>query len=246
MGALAACHVHSKWSYDGSWLLEDLVSTFSRRGYRVLLMTEHDRGFSDVRLEKYRAACRQVSTDRMLVVPGIEYSDAANCVHVLVWGPVPFLGENRATGDMLDAARRAGGAAVLAHPTRRKAWEHYDRAWTDKLVGIEVWNRKSDGWTTSATAPALLQTGRLMPFVGLDFHTQRQSFPLAMALDVEGPLTEASVLECLHARRCQPRAFGLPLESRWLRQSLPVLRTMEIGRRAAARWSRQLTGGARR
>jgi len=122
MEVLAACHVHSKWSYDASWSLEALSDRFSRRGSRILMMTEHDRGFSASRLEQYRAACAQASSDKILVVPGIEYSDATNRTHVLVWGNIPFLGEGLPTGEMLEAARAANGLAVLAHPSRQDAW----------------------------------------------------------------------------------------------------------------------------
>ena len=41
----AAVHVHSEWSYDGSWPLTRIATAFSRRGYRAVLMAEHDRGF---------------------------------------------------------------------------------------------------------------------------------------------------------------------------------------------------------
>ena len=89
----AACHVHSDWSYDGKWALPALADEFARRGYRILFMTEHDRGFTEDRRREHRAACAKASSGRILVVPGIEYSDAANIVHVLVWGDVPFLGK---------------------------------------------------------------------------------------------------------------------------------------------------------
>src|SRR5271169_2808950 len=105
MEVLAACHVHSKWSYDGSWSLEALSAKFSRRGCRILMMTEHDRGFTAARLNQYRVACADVSSERILVVPGIEYSDAANRIHVLVWGHVPFLGEGLPTSEMLERVK---------------------------------------------------------------------------------------------------------------------------------------------
>src|SRR5258708_38741116 len=107
MKVLAACHVHSAWSYDGSWSLQDLSAKFSRHGCRVLMMTEHDRGFSASRLAEYREACAQASSDRLLVVPGIEYSDPTNRIHVLVWGKIPFLGEGLPTGEMLDSVQAA-------------------------------------------------------------------------------------------------------------------------------------------
>ena len=234
MEVFAACHVHSTWSYDGSWSLGALSAKFSRRGCRVLMMTEHDRGFTAERLAQFREACALASSSKILVVPGIEYSDAANRVHVLVWGPVPFLGEGLATGRMLEAVQDAGGLAVLAHPTRREAWNSFDSSWAGRLLGIEAWNRKYDGWAPSRTAPALLQQAGAIPFVGLDFHTQRQSFPLSMALNMEENVSEENVLQCLRARRCYARAFGLPLSENLVRRALPVLGLAEQSRRMAA------------
>lgn len=239
MEVLATCHVHSTWSYDGSWSLAALSDKFRRRGCRVLMMTEHDQGFTVGRLEEYRQACAQASSDEILVVPGIEYSDADNRVHVLTWGRVPFLGEDLPTSEMLEGVGAAGGIAVLAHPSRKNAWQAFVPEWIDRLLGIEVWNRKYDGWAPSDTAPALLLKAEVLSFVGLDFHTQRQSFPLSMALNIDGEITEDAVLDCLRARRCAARAFGAPLTRDLLRRALPVMRAAERSRRTAAHIARK-------
>lgn len=245
MDILAACHVHSVWSYDGSWELGDLSRSFSDRGYRILMMTEHDRGFTEVRLNEYRNACAKASSDKILVVPGIEYSDSANRVHVLVWGSIPFLGEGLPTGEMLARSRAAGGVAVLAHPTRREAWKSFEPSWTQGLLGIEVWNRKYDGWAPSKNAKELLNTTGAIPFVGLDFHTERQFFPLGMALDVPGVVSEAAVLDAVKARRCSARAFKLPVSESVVRTAMPVLRMAERGRRLGASLVRRAKGSKR-
>jgi len=239
MEVLAVCHVHSVWSYDGSGSLEDLSAKFNRQGCRVLMMTEHDRGFTPARLEVYRQACAQASSDKILVVPGIEYSDAANRVHVLVWGNVPFLGENLPTGEMLASVKAADGVAVLAHPSRKRAWESFEPHWADGLLGIEAWNRKYDGWAPSEASPALLESSGAVPFVGLDFHTERQSFPLAMALDISPKVTEEAVLDCLQSRRCSPRVFGASLGQGLVRKALPALKIAEQSRRKVASIARR-------
>src|SRR5687767_13151947 len=113
----AACHIHSNWSYDGKWTLPELAGEFSQRGYRVLMVTDHDKGFTESRRIEHREACAQASSDNILLVPGIEYSDAQNVVHILVWGPVPFLGEGLPTLELLKAVKAAGGLAVMAHPS---------------------------------------------------------------------------------------------------------------------------------
>jgi predicted metal-dependent phosphoesterase TrpH len=233
MEVLAACHLHSLWSYDGSWTLDALRASLRGRGCRVLLMTEHDRGFTADRFREYRDACAQTSTEDTLLVPGIEYSDSANRVHVLVWG-APFIGEGLPTSEMLEAVRSANGLAVLAHPSRKDAWSCFESYWAERLLGIEIWNRKYDGWAPSTTAPALLEKADVVPFVGLDFHTQRQFFPLAMALDLQNGLTEDRVLECMRSRRCSARAFGVPLGEGWVDKALPAFGLVETGRKAAA------------
>src|SRR5260221_3184449 len=238
MDYLATCHVHSTWSYDGSWSLEALSEKFRDRGCRVLMMTEHDRGFTAQRLLEYRESCAHASSDEILVVPGIEYSDAANRVHVLVWGPVPFLGEALPTTDMLARVQAAGGVAVLEKPLRREVWKSLESAWAPRLLGIETWNRKYDGWAPSRTAPALLKATGAIPFVGLDFHAQRQSFPLTMMLEMEGAISEQKVVDCLRARRCQPQVFGQPMVGRRIELASPVLAFAENGRRALATMAR--------
>ena len=237
----AACHIHSEWSYDGKWSLPKLAAEFGRRGYRVLLMTEHDRGFTQARLLEYREACAQASSETVLIVPGIEYSDADNVVHILVWGSIPFLGEALPTVELLDKVKATGGFAVLAHPSRKEAWKSFDPRWASNLLGIEIWNRKTDGWAPSQTAARLIQGTSLLPFVGMDFHTQRQFFPLATELEIQSPITETSVLECLKSRRCRAIPLSMSLE-----ESLPQgwrrsgLQAAEYGRRAAALTFRKL------
>jgi hypothetical protein len=241
MSVLAVSHVHSSWSYDGSWRLEDLAAAFKGRGYSVMMTTEHDRGFSADRLAEYRAECARCSTSRLFVLPGVEYSDAENRVHVLVWGPVPFLGDGLPTGEMLEAVAHFGGVAVLAHPERRDVWESFKPEWQQRLLGIEVWNRKYDGWAPSARGAALVRRAGRIPFVGLDFHTQRQFFPLAMKLGVDGPITEDAVMAALRAGRCAATAFSMPLSGDRFERRLPYFRIAERGRRQLSQMKRRST-----
>lgn len=235
-----ACHIHSEWSYDGKWSLLNLAEAFGRRGYRVLLMTEHDRGFTDARLLDYCNACAQASTDTVLIVPGIEYSDAENVVHILVWGVPSFLGEGLPTEELLRRVAAADGIAVFAHPSRKDAWKKFSPQWAPHLLGVEFWNRKTDGLAPSRTAPSLLQSSSLIPFVGMDFHTKRQFFPLATEIKMEAPITEAAVFRGLKSKSVRATAFNRPLEdfapNGWRRSSL---RTAEWGRRVGAQLFRR-------
>jgi len=207
-----AAHVHSEWSYDAKWPLARLAAAFSRRRYRVLLMTEHQNGFSEARWREYRAACRSASNDKILLVPGIEYNDPSNTIHILVWGDLGFWAEEVAVPGLLGYVAQDGGAAVFAHPSRRAAWRHFQDDWEKSLVGIELWNRKTDGWAPSPEAAQLLSRTGAMPFVGLDFHDFRQFFPLSCMLDVEPPVCEASVISCLRQKRFRSRFVWMPAE----------------------------------
>ena len=245
MEVVAICHVHSTWSYDGSWPLEQLAAEFIGRGARVLMMTEHDRGFSERRLTEYREACLRASSERLCVIPGIEYSDAENRVHVLTWGRVPFLGEGLATDVVLEGVRRNAGVAVLAHPKRRDAWLRVQDGWRERLNGIEMWNRKYDGWAPAAEAPELIKQTGCLPFVGLDFHTRRQMFPLTMLFDVQGPIDEDNVIRSIRERHCTPAAFGAPLTAARIERKLAVLRIAERWRSSIASAKRKLQGSTK-
>jgi hypothetical protein len=235
----AVAHVHSTWSYDGMWQLGDLARAFARRGFKVVLTAEHDVGFDDRRWRDYRSACADLSGPEMLVVPGIEYSDADNQTHVMVWGELPFLGEGADTLSVLQRVRELAGVAVLAHPWRRDVWATINPAWLPLLDGVEFWNRKYDGWAPNRrTKDALEQVPRAIPFVGLDFHTARQFFPLAMRIDVEGDIGERTVLNALRAGRCRADALGLPALR--LVGGVPgrVARGAEVARGRLASWQR--------
>jgi hypothetical protein len=240
-------HVHSDWSYDGSWPLERLAQAFTKRGYRAILMAEHDRGFDEAKWSAYREACAAASTDEILFVPGIEYSDADNTVHVPVWGPVPFLGENLETASMLRAAHEAGGIAVFAHPRRKQAYTRFDPSWFRYLTGIELWNRRYDGYAPNRDVAVLLRSRpELLPFATLDFHTTRHFHPLAMMLGTDGEVSEEAILGAIAARRARPEAFGLPAEAFARAPVWPVAWGADRTRRAGLKVVRRTLAAARR
>lgn len=204
-----APHIHSDWSYDGSWPLGKLTGLFRRIGYAGLLMAEHDRTFDEDRWVAYRKQCTKYSSDLFVLVPGIEYSDPDNIVHIVVWGSERFLGKGLDPAELLRRVDEENACAVLAHPGRRGAAGRLRHTDLRNLLGIELWNRKYDRFEPNGVAAALLaHNSGVLPFVGLDFHTARQLFALSLAITVDGPLVPAAVFEALRARRCQPYAFG--------------------------------------
>jgi hypothetical protein len=230
----AVCHVHSEWSFDGKWSLEKLAAFFSRRRYQVIMITEHDQGFDEFRLMKLREACLRASTANIFLMPGIEYSDPSNRIHLLVWGDIPFLGCGANPDRILAAVQERAGVAVFAHPSRKDAWKLFKPEWKDKLLGIEFWNRKTDGWAPSKNARPLLEMTQAVPFVGLDFHNARQLFPLTTALQIDRPVSEEIILAALRARRCSSEAFGLSLKCFVEGTGAKALHGAEFLRRRAA------------
>ncbi|NUR31272.1 MAG: PHP domain-containing protein [Catenulispora sp.] len=204
----AVAHIHSEWSDDASWPLDRLAAAFQRRGRSVLLMCEHSRTFTAAKLAEYVEACAKASTEDVLIVPGLEYNDADNVVHIPVWGDVPFLGQTPDIPAVLTQSREADGVAVFAHPWRRAAWRRFDPSWAKDLTAVEIWNRKYDGWSPNREAVAYAKRLGLPPFVALDFHGARQFFPLAMELTLTGPPSRNTVEDALRAGDFEALAFS--------------------------------------
>jgi hypothetical protein len=206
----AAFHVHSEWSYDAKLTLEEVAALFRRHRYDAVFMCEHDRGFSAERLRAYAAACERASVEGPLLVPGIEYADAEDRVHIPVWGPVPFLGEDLPTTRLLQATAESNGVSVLAHPRRRDAWEIVDPAWLTLCTGIEIWTRKWDGWAPNRRACAWAADAGLVGVGALDLHSPGQMFPLAMELQIATALSVEACVDAFRQGRCRAVIGGLP------------------------------------
>lgn len=244
-----AAHVHSEWSDDASWPLSRIVTTFGRLGYSVVLMSEHSRGFSSAKWREYVDACEVVSIGRVTLVPGIEYGDSDDVVHIPVWGRVPFFGEAPHIGALLAEVAEGDGTAVWAHPWRRDAWRRFNPAWSQYLGAVEVWNRKYDGIAPNPNSLAISRRSGTPAFVSLDFHTRRQLFPLSLTLRLDSvgeheeganartADTAAGVEQVYSALRTGgflPRAFGLPLQRVAEGPLGGALRALERTRRAMA------------
>jgi hypothetical protein len=227
----AAMHAHSDWSYDAHVPLAQLASLFAQRGYDAVFMCEHDRGFTAERKRAYDDACARASEHGALMIPGIEYADAADRVHVPTWGGVPFVDHQVATIELLRRVSDHGGAAVIAHPVRREAWRVIEPAWLELCAGIEIWTRKWDGWAPNPWAVARVAEHGLVGTVALDLHRPEQTFPLAMELAVAGPVTAAACVDALRHGDCRALLARLPVQ--WISggRRAGVARAVERARR---------------
>jgi hypothetical protein len=242
-----ASHIHSEWSYDAEWSLHDIARAFRRRRYDVVLMSEHDREFTEQRWKDYQQACQEASTDGILLVPGIEYEDADNVVHTPVWGTdVPFLGSGRSTLELLRSANSEGAVAVLAHPWRRNAVSRYHPDWAPLLSAVEIWNRKYDGFAPHLQCYEFTNQYGLRPFVSLDFHTGRQFFPLAMTVQIEAAISPHAIIDAIRRGNCRPEFLGLSALRFTGGKEGATLRALEAVRRGIRKpFHRTFTGRSR-
>jgi hypothetical protein len=219
-------HIHTTCSYDGKWEFDKLVKYFEGQGCHVLLMTEHDKGFTQEKFEEYINMCHQASHENFLVIPGIEYGDKDNRVHILTWGEVPFLGENQETIDVLKAVKKFDVISVMAHPSRRDAWKCYNPEWSSYLSGIELWNRKEDGFKPSEVGGDLLSRNlHIKPYVVLDFHGPKQIFPLYLKMPRPSSFDVESILSQLKQGNFEPCFWKFP--AGWCQSGLG-LRTLKV------------------
>jgi predicted metal-dependent phosphoesterase TrpH len=241
-----APHVHSTWSYDGRYSLDEIARLFGRLGYDGVLMSEHDRGWDTARWLDYGRACEAASTAEVTLVPGLEYSDPDNVVHVLVWGCAEFLGAGLPTQTLLARLSEQTSVAVLAHPGRGLAARRLTTGLLRRFDGIEVWSRKYDGVRPNERAAALAAGLGAAPFVGLDFHTRRQLFPLSLALEVDDTLPRPeAIAAALRERTATPLAFGAPLPRVLSPPALALLGGSERLRRVGASARRKLVSARR-
>jgi hypothetical protein len=244
----AAVHLHSTWSYDGRWTLKEVATKLARLRFDALLMTEHDRGFSDDRWAEYREACREVSdTVGVTVIPGLEYSDASGVFHVPTWGSQEFLGEELPADELASRLKGAASMTMLAHPARRDACDALDGRWLELVRGIEVWNRRYDGMAPRRRALALCEAHPgFLPVVGLDLHSGRQLSPLVMEIQLDGARTPGTIVTRLAAGHCRPTAFGVPIERFSHGPALTMLERADRGWKSLKRTRHQVRAWRRR
>lgn len=222
-------HCHSLWSYDGSWTLADLARFFGKRGFDVMMMSEHDTGFDPESWSRFADECAEASEHGCRLFPGIEYSSPDNAIHILTWGLDAFLAEHRPVRETLERVAEGGGVAVYAHPARKDAWRLFEPEWTPLLSGVEIWNRKTDGVAPGAAAERLIGETGLPATLGVDFHVLRHYWPLSHRIEV-GDDWQADIVAAVREGGLDLRVFGRRVLDDDGKPSVPVSRLAEFAR----------------
>ncbi len=193
-----AIHAHSLFSHDGVLPVAEVSTFFFDRSFDFVCITEHSQDMNQRSVEDLREQCRRYSTDRFILIPGLEFT----CIqetHILGLG-VTELTDTTDPSAVIDHIRDLGGVAILAHPDHRNY--PLEPAWVRKLDGAEIWNVRSDGkYIPRPPAIRKFQHLRewhpdLLAFFGVDFHQSRGFYPMGVTLLVE-ELTEEKIITAL-------------------------------------------------
>jgi hypothetical protein len=173
--------------HDGQWLAgslhahgdktggkvptQKLVDDYAARGYRFLMIAEHDVYTTEEDFAKLDA-------HGMVLIPGTELTHGPHILHALpVWRPErSLIGKQTDIAAALDEARAANELTVAAHPSWGEGADHISAAsmvgWPG-LTGLEIYNglmRKTKGspWAVGKWDEALTQGRRLWGFADDD------------------------------------------------------------------------------
>src|SRR5688500_11579814 len=136
-------------------------------------VSDHAEVFDEARMEEYAGLCQTLSSERFLVIPGLEFALQGGYIHILGYGVTRRVRFN-SMEHLVDGIHDAGGIAVLAHPPAGST--NIIGPIKNKLDGIEVWNGRYDGvHTPRADALQLLRRLRLLnvkatAYCGIDLH----------------------------------------------------------------------------
>jgi hypothetical protein len=205
-------HNHSTWS-DGHMTLDRIAWLGARLGASAVVMSEHDYYFTPQKWEEYVDACHVASTEVCAIIPGIEYSSPSDDIHVVTMGVSSFFGARRDLTKTLAAVRAAGGASVLAHPSRKSCLERVPRDVLNLLDAVEIWNRKVDGLLPVKSYFQFARSFNLAATVGMDLHSWRQIFPMWNEIDVDGKIDGSSIALALRSRNIKPACLVGSLEA---------------------------------
>tara|TARA_B100001964_G_C14259098_1_gene614301 strand:+ start:6392 stop:7237 length:846 start_codon:yes stop_codon:yes gene_type:complete len=131
-------HVHTTYSCDATLTLEDYVAYAKQENISFIFFAEHDGTFTKELYDEYKTECKRLSTDSLLLVPGIEFTIEGK-THIAVFGLEEFH-EVDSVEEKLSVIKNAEGLSSYAHP----AYYHDDKYSAEfvKVDAIEILNSR--------------------------------------------------------------------------------------------------------
>jgi hypothetical protein len=196
-------HAHTNYSFDSQLTLQDYVDFGLKNNISFVLFAEHFDTFSPKIFEQYKEKCQQLSSDKMLLIPGIEYS-LEDRIHISGFGIDKYVPANKVE-DIIQIIEQSNGLSSYMHPVYQN-FRYDDRL--AKCDAIEIQNSKYDG-TFSARYKSynLLKELRkknsnLAVTCGTDFHKIEDFKSYAsMFIDMES-LDKTRILKKIKEKQC--------------------------------------------
>jgi hypothetical protein len=191
-----ACHIHSRYSYDGTLSLQEIRDVLRAQGASFALMAEHTDALDPAAAQAFIAECQAVSDDQFRFIPGFEVPYLGT--HILVLGAHHYyVGDSR---EILARWQSEGALLVVAHPHRNGY--RLDQFLRDHSDGIEIWNSQYDGIHAPRGHAVHLYRGlqrsrsSVKAYGSLDLHRGTHRYGPQIAIEVSD-MSETTIISAL-------------------------------------------------
>jgi len=191
-------HIHTTFSYDGTFSLPDLVNLVKNKGYDFILLSEHAEDFDVKKMQNFVDECTKYTNQDFLIIPGLEFN-IKDEIHILGIGIEKFIQE-RDPEILIQKIHENDGLAILAHTADYKKRIPYTQL--KDVDFIEIWNpRYGESIAPSIKSINILNEFRKIKKTycasgGLDLHKPRDLVPLHQIVFSER-LTQKDILASL-------------------------------------------------
>lgn len=193
MRSTGIVHVHTAYSHDGRDEIPDLARWATERGIQFIGITDHAEDLDEDSWNELVAECAAHSSDRVLLIPGLEFRFAGfTGVHLLACGLTRWITPTT-PAQFIEQTAKACALTIGAHPVIWRAACPDDVL--TKLDAVEIWNAGYNSrFLPDPAAMARVRALRGRGFatvatVGPDQHDRRKDPELRIV--VNGPVEQA-------------------------------------------------------
>jgi len=193
-------HLHTNYSFDGKSPLQEITNLAKEEGHSFLLLTEHNDDFNNEKMKKFAAECNRLSTDELVVVPGLEINCGLDR-HILAIGVKKYI-KTASPDEVIGQIKEIGGLVVFPHPGLYQ-FRTFMKS-INSLNGIEVWNSRYDvRYAPNLKSFSLLKdlrkiNPRIYAYGGLDLHSSSNFDALCLKIELL-KLSEEEILSSLES-----------------------------------------------